>query len=395
MVNMEKNKQKWVILFLVWLGVFMTTYAQNQLSALSTDLIDTYGFTAEQYSSIYSSPNWVAVVLGIFVGVFSDKIGVRKMLTIAGILCIIGTVTRIFTTSYNMLFFTGLLTGFVACVASCNRAKVLGAWFTKEQMGIAMGICMTVTPVASTIGIGTTAMLPSIPFAFGVVAVISVVFLVLWILFGKDRPDDVPAPASVPVWANLGEVVKSKWIWILAIAGYAIQAGQVTTMAFISAAIQSRGYDPSTAGLLSTGMTIGCGFGAVITPMIIRAVGRYRPVIAAYVLLGAACLYFGWQMPNVPALLIVLFIAGFILASFISLLYTFPIFVVGQEKVSTATGIISTVGLLGAATGLTYVVLPITGMDFTKIYLVAAIGLAISGILMFCLPEYGTKAQKA
>ncbi len=394
MIKMNKEKQKWIILGLVWLGVFMTTYAQNQLSALSTSLMENFGLTSSQYSSIYTSPNWVSVVLGIFVGMFSDKIGVRKMITAAGALCILGTVLRIFSTSYTILFFTGLLTGFVACVVSCNRAKMLGSWFSCEEMGFAMGLCMTVSPVASTIGIGTTALLPSIQFAFTVVAVISVIFFVLWILFGKDRPDDVPAPPSQSMLTYFGAVAKNKWVWVLALSGFTVLTCQVTTMAFISAAIQSRGYSAVTAGGLATAMTVGCGIGAVVTPIIIRTVGRYKPVIAIYTVIGAVCLYFGWQMPNTITLCALLFLAGWVLASLLSLLFTFPIFLVGQEKVSSATGIVSAIELLGGATGLTYIILPITGMDFTKIYGAAAIFLIISGFLMFLIPECGAKAKK-
>ena len=394
MLQIDKRKQKWMILFLVWLGVFMTTYAQYQLSALSTSFMATFGFTSTQYSSIYTAPNWVSVALGIFVGAISDKLGVRKMVLIAGILCVIGTVIRVFSTTFVMFFITGLLTGFVAAVISCNRAKILGNWFTREEMGLAMGICMTVAPVSSTIGVGTTSLLPSMQVAFSIVAVIAVIFLVIWVLFGKERPDDVPVPKAQSMWTYVSSCVKNKWVWLLAIAGYIVLTAQVTTMAFISAAIQSRGYDAVAAGGMATAVTIGCGAGSIITPVIIRKLGRYKPVLAVYSVIGAASLYFGWQLSNEIAMYAVLFVAGIVLASLLTLLFTFPIFLVGQEKVSSATGIVTTIELLGGATGLTYIVMPLAGTDFHKIYGIAAIFLALSGFLMFLLPEFGWKANQ-
>lgn len=395
MITLDKRAQKWIVLALVWLGVFMTTYAQNQLSAMSVTLMADYGFDAQQYSSIYSAPNWVAVFLGIFVGVASDRINLRTLISVSGALCILGMIIRIMTNAYVPFFITGLLTGFVATAVSVNRAKIMGAWFDREQMGLAMGIVMTVTPVASTLAIGTTALLPSLQFAFILTAVISGVFLVLWLLFGKVRPDDAPVVKQESIFKNIKFVAKTPWVWVLAATGFIVLGGsQVPAVAFLPAALQSQGYDAATAGLLSTGVTISMGVGSIVTPLIVRAVGRYRPVIAIYTVLGAISLFFGWQMDSMIALYALLFIAGFVVGSFLPIVFTFPIFLVGQEKVSSATGLISSFQLLGAATLLPNVIIPLTGMDFTSIFAVSAGSLVIGGILLFIIPELGRKGKR-
>lgn len=395
MITLDRKAQKWIVLALVWLGVFMTTYAQNQLSAMSVTLMADYGFDAQQYSSIYSAPNWVAVFLGIFVGVASDRINLRTLITVSGALCILGMVIRIITDAYVPFFITGLLTGFVATAVSVNRAKIMGAWFEREQMGLAMGLVMTVTPVASTLAIGTTALLPSLQVAFGLTAVIAGVFLICWLLFGKVEPkDDSPAVKQGSIFKDVKSVAKTPWVWVLAATGFIILGGsQVPAVAFLPAALQSQGYDAATAGLLSTGVTISMGVGSIVTPLIVRAVGRYRPIIAVYTVLGAISLFFCWQMESMIALYALLFIAGFVVGSFLPIVFTFPIFIVGQEKVSSATGIISSFQLLGAAVLLPNVIIPITGMNFLSIFAVSAGSLVIGGILLFIIPELGRKGS--
>ena len=47
----NKNLQAGIVLALVWLGVFIASYAQNQLAGMSVQFMEHYGFTSEQYAS--------------------------------------------------------------------------------------------------------------------------------------------------------------------------------------------------------------------------------------------------------------------------------------------------------------------------------------------------------
>ena len=48
----NKNVQAAIVLALVWLGVFIASYAQNQLAGMSVQFMEHYGVTPEQYASI-------------------------------------------------------------------------------------------------------------------------------------------------------------------------------------------------------------------------------------------------------------------------------------------------------------------------------------------------------
>ena len=51
MFTLKNSKvQAVIVLALVWLGVFIASYAQNQLAGMSTQFMEHYGFTAEQYA---------------------------------------------------------------------------------------------------------------------------------------------------------------------------------------------------------------------------------------------------------------------------------------------------------------------------------------------------------
>ncbi|MCB6567339.1 hypothetical protein LI169_20010, partial [Desulfovibrio desulfuricans] len=81
--------------------------------------------------------------------------------------------------------------GFTGMFLAVNRAKILGGWFPPATIALAVGIATTTTPVANTLGVGLTSLMPSIEFAFTVTAVVSAVFFVGWFLFGKERSDEI------------------------------------------------------------------------------------------------------------------------------------------------------------------------------------------------------------
>ena len=101
MITLKNSKvQAWIIVFLVWLGAFIASYAQNQLSGMSVQFQEAYGFTGEQYAAIYSASQLLGVFLAFVTGIVSDKIGTRKIILIAGVVVSIACIGRVVGTSF-------------------------------------------------------------------------------------------------------------------------------------------------------------------------------------------------------------------------------------------------------------------------------------------------------
>jgi MFS family permease len=402
----NKNVQAIIVLFCVWLACFIGSYAQNQLAGMSVAYMAQYGFTPEQYAGVYSASQFIGIFFAFFVGIISDKIGTRKIILIAAVLAVIGLVGRIFLPSYEMQYFCNVLVGFVALFMAVNRAKILGGWFPPATIAMAVGIAATTTPVANTLGVGLTAMMPSITVAFTISAVVAVVFFVIWFLFGKEKSTEIAAAEAAAeadavangskksVVALLVDVVKKPWVWIISAGALFVMAGQVPLMAFTNAAlINARGLDPISAGGFATAITIGMGVGSVVTPFIVKFIKAYRPVIIIYAILGALGAYFGWQMPIGPVMYIVYFICGWSLGSVLAMIFTFPVMVYGREYAATAGGIVQVFVLAGASLMLTNVTIPLAGggANYTGLFTLAAIYVVLGGICMFILPDQGKK----
>ncbi len=406
MFTLKNSKaQAWIILGLVWLGAFIASYAQNQLAGMSIQFQEHYGFTGEQYAAIYSASQLLGVFLAFVTGIISDKIGTRKIVLLAGIVVSISLLVRIFSTSFELQYISNMLSGFTGLFIAVNRSKIIGGWFPPAMIALAVGITTTTTPVANTIGIGLTSLMPSVEFAFTVTAVIAIFFTIMWFLFGKDSSDEIAAAEQASdepkpsVLKTLGEIVKSPWAWVLSLAAMFIMASQVPLMAFTTATLQTlREFDPAAAGGMATAITIGMGVGSVVSPIIVRAIKSFRVVIAIYAVVTALVIYFGWQMPVGVVMYVVYFCGGWSLGYLLSIIFTYPVMVFGREKAATAQGLVQTFLLIGASVFLTNVTIPLAGGaspdTFPTIFMIAAIFCVIGSVLLFIIPDQGKKMTK-
>lgn len=393
-----------IVLIMVFMGAFIASYAQNQLAGMSTQFMEFYGFTAEQYAEIYAASQLLGIFFAFVVGILSDKLGTRNIILIAAAVVAIATICRVFAFSFEAQYFSNMMCGFTGLFMAVNRAKILSGWFPQAQLPLVIGIVTTSTPVANTIGVGLTSLMPSIQFALGTTAVISVIFLVLWILFGKERSEEIAAMEAASkgedsgkVLKNLLEIIKTPWIWVLCVAAVACMAAQVPLMAFTTAILVNlRELTPVEAGGMATAITIGMGVGSVVTPIIVRAIKGFRPVIVVYTILTALVLYFGWQMPVGVVMYVVFFVGGFTIGYLLAMIFTFPVMIYGREKAATAGGLVQTFVLFGASVMLNNVTIPLAGGaspdTFPTIMLIAAVYIIIGGVCLFIIPDQQKKA---
>ncbi len=404
MITLKNSKiQACIVLLCVWLGVFITSYAQNQLSGMSTMFMEHYGFTAEEYAGLYTASTFMGIWIAFIAGVLSDNISVRWIILVCAILAALGLVYRIVTTDYMGQFIANAAPCFLATFLGVNRSKLLGGWFPPATVGIAVGIATTTTPIANTLGVGLTAMMPSVEFAFTVTAVVAVVFVVLWFLFGQERSREIAAQEEAAgekpsLKESLKTVFTCPWVYLLAIAAMFLMASQVPVMAFTTVAlVNANGMTPVAAGLMATAITIGMGVGSVVTPFIIKVIKAYRPIIAIYAIITAICIYFAWQMPVGAAQYIIYFILGFCLGALLAIIFTFPVLLVGRRFAATAGGLVQTFVLIGASLFLTNVTIPLAGgaTNFGAMFTIAAIFCIVGSICLFIIPDQAKKLLAA
>ncbi len=394
MHNKSRN-YRWVILFIMAIGVFGPNYTQFQLSPLAPQIIETFGLTNLEFSSVFTSPMIPAIIFSLIAGLLVDKYGAKKIIAIALLVTALGTIWRIWTDSYLTLFVSMFLTGIGITFLNANGPKIIGSWFPPEKVGTMMGIFLSAATLGMTLGMGTTAMLPSIKSAYIIAAIISVMALLLWVLLMKSPPTvGTQESSNDGILGSLKVCLKSRNVWITGFALLFLFGLNLSISSFLPTALGQRGVDPIASGVYASMVTFGNLTGCLIMPMLAAKLGRNKPIILTMALIGAIGGAFAWLAPVGLLLYGALFTTGVAIGSLMPILVSIPIQLpeIGPKYAGTAGGVVSTLQLLGAVTIPTYVAAPIAGDNFHLFFIIGGLSAFLTFLLSLALPEVGRKA---
>lgn len=401
-MNHKKNSSNYgyMIAAIIFLISAVGSYPQYQLSPLAYLIMPELELSLAQFSAVFSSPMIPGILLSLIAGILSDKYGVKRCMGIAGIISLTGVILRIFlgTTSYTGLLICMILSGVIATFNNANFGKIIGSWFPLERVGIMVGIASTGSTFAMAAAMSTTALMPSIKFAYMVAAVFSAVVMILFFVFMKEKAPEQGIKQGmeqiVVEQVSIGECIKAglrnKFVWVIGIGMGLVFIPSICLSSFLPTALAAeRGIDAAVAGTVTSAIMLGNLCGGFIGPVIAAKAGKMKPVLFIFALISAAGTAFGWLAPTGAPMIIILFITGFACSTCIALLISAPVLLPGVVPVyaGTAGGLAATMELLLGVIIPSYVIAPAIGANYQMLYLVAG-GLGAAGALVLMgLPE--------
>jgi NNP family nitrate/nitrite transporter-like MFS transporter len=291
-----------------------------------------------------------------------------------------------------------VLAGLASGLLVANLAKLFGAWFPPEQMGMLMGLYMVSPMLAGFAGTATTALFPSDASAFVFSGAACLVILILWLIFAKNKPEGAPDMPVLPVTRYLGKAAQSRGIWLAGVCAFFVMGAMMTFTDFLPNVLHDlRGISPVQAGVYGSLATLGGVFGSFLGPVICSRVGFMKPYMVVVSLLGAVGTFWSWQLPVGPGIVMALILAGFLQSAILPLLLSLPMLLpeIGPVFAGSAGGIISTLQVLGAVVVPTFIVTPLAGLNANVLFGLAAICFALILIPALFLPELGSRALAA
>jgi NNP family nitrate/nitrite transporter-like MFS transporter len=389
---------RWVILGIAMLAGFIGSYAQFQLPPLAYKLIPVLHLSSSQFAALMGGPMTGALFTCLLGGTLADRYGVKNVVTVGLVLAVIGCTFRYAVTSFWPFFILTVLAGLASGLLIANLSKLLGAWFPPEQMGMLMGLYFASPSLAGFAGTATTALFPSDASAFIFSGVTCLVILILWLILAKNKPTGAPDMPVLPVTRYLGKAAQSKCIWLAGICAFFVMGGGMTFGDFLPNVLHDlRGISPVQAGFYGSLATLGGVFGSFLGPVICSRLGFMKPYLIVVSLLGAAGIFWSWQLPVGLGIVMALILAGFLQSGILPLLFSLPILLpeIGPMYAGSAGGIISTLQVLGAVVVPTFIVTPLAGLNATVLFGLAAICFALILIPALFLPELGSRALAA
>jgi NNP family nitrate/nitrite transporter-like MFS transporter len=362
-------------------------YAQFMLTRWGVPWLSDHNiFDNTAFVAISTAPLIPGALLSLVSGVAVDRFGLKKVLIVSYALSTAAIVTRIWANSYEMMFVCMVFTGIAATFFNSNQMKLIGRWFPHNQINFGVGVFVAFSNGSMALASIVAAMLPGYHFAFVSSAVFAVVMLVMWIVFGRERPEVSVADEakSPPILECLKVAVRSRKLWINAAAMMLFQSSALTLSQFLPEALKGT-YSDSQAALITGVFTFAAMFGCLFTPKLLTKIGHLKLSFAIIGLLGAAGIAFAWRVPYLPVKLILLALLGFFTLGFTPLLTALPLSFpeIGPTYAGTAGGFMATLMLAANVIIPRYVTMPLAGNDYAKFFMFEG---AIMLIFVFLAP---------
>ncbi len=324
-----KHFHAWIIWLLSALFMFYKYALEVSPSIMTTTLMSTFHISGVQLGNLAAFYFYAYLILQIPAGFLIDKIGPRKITTIAILLCALGNF--IFAKS-NTFYFAGIgrfLTGTGAAFAAVNCLKLIANWFPPRKFAFMAGLMMTVAMLGA---VGGQAPLAAFIEAFdwrGAMEAISLAGIVLaaifWFVVRDKREEYIQdkhiAPAHLSIMKSLKRVLLNRQAWWLSIySGFAFAPvmvfGGLWGVAFIS---ESYGLAHNMAAQSVSMIFIGFAIGAPLLGWYSDYLGKRKVVMfwgTLFSLISISAIIYAPFISHF-FLIFLLFFFGFSISSFL------------------------------------------------------------------------------
>ncbi|MDB6097026.1 MAG: putative sulfoacetate transporter SauU [Francisellaceae bacterium] len=351
---------------LIWglaaLFYFYDNLLQISPSAMKPELSRAFNIDAETFGSLSAYCLYAYGLMQIPAGLLMDKYGPRRLITLACVLCAVGSFLFGASTNLWEAKMARLLIGLGASFAWITGLRIAAVWFAPKRFALMTGAMVTIGFLGAVFGLGmlneTITHLGWRQTMFGGGIIGAVLTVALWLIVRDHSPiEEQPIfnkthPKTLTLWEGLQEVINSKNTWIASLyAGLmfipTLAFGGLWGIPFLS---EANHIDRQTAGWLISLIYIGWIFGSPFFGWLSDYIGRRNPVmymanIGTLVLTLIIIYVDNLSLFQMRAILFFLgfFSSGFIMA-----------FAVVRENISieassTAIGFVNALNTLGGA----------------------------------------------
>jgi len=320
----NNNKQHPCLPWIVWglsaLFYFYEYLLQVSPTVMVADLMRSFSITAATLGNLTAFYFYAYASTQMPIGVFLDRFGPRKLLTIAAITCGIGCFLFGTSTGLTQAIISRTLIGLGSAFASISCMNLAARWFHPKMFAFLTGLMLTIGMLGAIFGEAPLAIMVDhygwqhtiIFFGFVGIAIAMLIWLIV-----RDRPttqnDSVKNIAKPSLFAGIKIIIKSKQTWIAALYGAFSFAPTTTFGALWGVPFLMRAYHiskPAAAGMMSF-IFVGWAIGAPLFGWFSDFIGRRKSPMLFGTFIAFLCLSFVIYIPNLPHTFLILFLFGF------------------------------------------------------------------------------------
>ena len=195
-------------------------------SLMSSELMRFYGMTAATFGHLTASYYYAYTPMQLPVGFLMDRFGPRALLTVACLVCAVGTALFAMTLHIEIAAFGRFLTGFGSAFAFVGILKLGSVWLPPRQFGLVAGFASALGTLGAT---GGDIILQPIIQACGwretsiIMAVLGLTLSVSIVTIIRNKPASTKISSQPLVFSDLIQgfltIIKNRQIWYISAVG--------------------------------------------------------------------------------------------------------------------------------------------------------------------------------
>ena len=377
------------------------------------EVMEQFAMNQAQITAISSIGFVPGAVFSILLGNFFDRKGGKAVRYVGALMLLLGAaflVWRVFANDFVQLIVITVCAGTLFLPVQVLPAKMVEAWFPREQVGLAMGLWGCSSGFGIMIAFFVGAAVPTIQVGFAICAVVFVGVTVLWLLLGKmprETLDRAPAEAAAAAAdmpaapkVSVKSVIKSKYMWITMLCCGICSSAPLLINTYMVNAFLDKGLDPALASVLGIVFNLSLVTGSALSGAIMARLGRYNLPFLVMAVGGGALFLVTYLAPAGIMTFVLLACAGLVVSGTlvvclarVSLLPLIGDF--GPENIGIAGGVNNTgMGLFAFA--LPTISAAVLGTNYLAVFVAVLVFFAIAAVLgTFLMPELGEKGALA
>ncbi|MFF2503014.1 MFS transporter [Streptomyces sp. NPDC058067] len=256
-----RQRRAWLVVAALF--AFMAlSYADKVVVGLAgVDLLRDLHMDAAQFGVVQSGFFWLFALGAILTGLLVGRIPARWLLGGVALLWAASLLPMVWSTSFTVLLLTRMLLGFAEGPTAALAFGVTHSWFPAERRAVPTALVsagVTAGPLLAgpviTAVIGTW----SWHAAFAMMAAAGLVWVVLWLLIGREGPEPAGHPkpltaAALPARVPYARLLTSRTVIGIAVLFFATYCSAAINVSWLPLTLrQGLGYDAATAGWLVT-----------------------------------------------------------------------------------------------------------------------------------------------
>ena len=370
------------------------------LPPIGNILKEALSITHSRVGLIFSLPVAILAATAIPSGLLGDRIGPRRAVGFGTIIMAEGSLASGTASDFQSLFIYTCIFGIGFSIAFSSLPKLMGLWLPADKVGLATGIYVTGISIGGALSLGITlpVVLPITNSFRGALFIWSIpvtVGAILWWFVVKEYSSPSSARQAPTKDDGTGQsyhVWKNRNLWVAAFILFFLNTQFYTWAGWTPQLMIMKGAKPEVAALMiSFNSWVSIPFMFLI-PWTSHKIGLVKPFIwiaaLGFMLSACAAIYIpavmGWPL---------MFLLGILLAIY-PLLLALPVDLAPKEYVGAASGMVLSVGYLGALVGpwlAGYFLDVFETLNPALVFLIGS-GIALGGFGML-LPETGSRSR--